>query len=318
MSNAASAHGTAAMSADEPSLGRPRSGRAIVWCVPRSRSSILAKCMTGLPGNSVWLAHFSASEWLSSVYAEHTGKVLPDCYAGNEAVYVEAAAVMTKLKNYKPELELMGYADIQRQIEADASQYVFMKDQAYAMATENHRRFLPVGFHHAFLIREPSRVFTSVRNAMSRILRENGTYHENVSILKDDTTVHGHLALFKKQYDLWQYVRENIDPDPLVIDSYDLASHPDVVLKALCDRVGFPYDDSLLSWQPGATPWNLPTPSAEETHHAYYATALKSTHFSAPGEEGPLPRDQLTDDVIQCVDASLPYYEEMCQHKLKV
>ncbi|XP_071477283.1 uncharacterized protein [Diadema antillarum] len=312
--------------ANKPSvsgLGTPTPGRAILWAVPRSRSSILAKCLAAMPETSVWFANYMLADWVNRVYVEQTGEDLPAEYCGNEAAYAKAAELMVNLKHFKASPERMGYGDVKRQIESDDSKYVFVKDQAHGVFSERARQFVPAGFNHVFLIRDPTRVFSSIQNAMVRILGERGENTDNLNIFRDDPCIYEHLELYKAQHDLWQYVRKQTGSEPLIIDSHDMATNPRPIVKEVCDRVGFPYQESLLSWQPSGlltTGWKLPTPHYMYSHQQYYTSALKSTCFVSPGEEGagPIPRDQLTDDLIECVDVSMPYYQEMSKHKFKV
>ena len=54
--------------------------------------------------------------------------------------------------------------------------------------------------------------------------------------------------LFKDLYDQWQYVKENLDPDPVIIDSDELLSDPKHMLSKYCAALDIPYSDSLTEW----------------------------------------------------------------------
>lgn len=41
---------------------------------------------------------------------------------------------------------------------------------------------------------------------------------------------------------------------PIVLDSKRILLNPEKVLRALCDRIGIPFDANMLSWEPGARP----------------------------------------------------------------
>lgn len=47
---------------------------------------------------------------------------------------------------------------------------------------------------------------------------------------------------------LWNYVRTNIDPNPIVIDADDLQNYPEIILKKYCEAVGIEYQDKYLQW----------------------------------------------------------------------
>ena len=54
--------------------------------------------------------------------------------------------------------------------------------------------------------------------------------------------------LFEYLHEFWGHVRENIDPNPIVINSQDLLDNPERILTTFCELTGLPYHDSLLQW----------------------------------------------------------------------
>jgi hypothetical protein len=42
--------------------------------------------------------------------------------------------------------------------------------------------------------------------------------------------------------------------DPIVIESKRLLMDPEATLKAVCERIGLPWDAAMLSWDPGPKP----------------------------------------------------------------
>ena len=214
------------------------------------------------------------------------------------------------------------YADIKHRLESDKSRYVFVKEQAFAMDSPRAYKLIPAGFKHTFLIRDPSRAFTSHRRGIIADMQHTGLMKDGVdsfNLITDDPVRHPHLTTLKRQYELWKYVRDNIDPNPLIIDSYDLASKPRVILEEFCRRAGLPFSDSLLSWQQSTMEkvgWKTPGEAVDKQDY-FYKAAMSSTHFVAPTSEDPIPRDDLTDDVRECVDASMPFYFELYKHRFK-
>ena len=64
---------------------------------------------------------------------------------------------------------------------------------------------------------------------------------ENFHIWKDVHKRHIYPGcLFKEHYDLWKYVKENLDPNPVIIDSDDLLSDPAVMMSKYCTALGIP------------------------------------------------------------------------------
>ena len=140
-------------------------------------------------------------------------------------------------------------------------------------------------------------------------------------IASDDLLQNDPLTWFEGIHKLWRHVVVNVDPDPVIVDSFDLLARPGSTLRAYCEAAGFPYSDDLLQWEASLElPKNMITagPQVYKDMIPFYGTAFNSTHFMAPQESGPIPRDQLTDDVRRCADQSMPFYLEMYAHRLRI
>ncbi|MCX7558263.1 HAD family hydrolase [Sulfitobacter sp. F26204] len=93
----------------------------------------------------------------------------------------------------------------------------------------------------------------------------------------------------------------------VVIDSTDIRSDPERMLKTLCSEIDLPFDPAMLGWPRG--------PREEDgvwAKHWYHAVH-KSSGFA--GSEGPLP--ELDPDQAGLVDQAMPHYEKMRQLCLK-
>ncbi|XP_003723485.2 uncharacterized protein LOC100889781 [Strongylocentrotus purpuratus] len=291
--------------------------KVALWCVPRSMSTVFAKCMSAIDEMEVYLELYSYSASVSGVFHSATGRVLPKKLAGNETVYEEALAVWKQETDSILNPKRISCYDIKRDLESTKSKLVFIKEMAYI--TDYVQEYLPQGFKYVFLTREPTRVFTSFRKS----IQASGMFHRTegpiLDIIREDPANIRPMSWYEKQHQLWKYVQEHLDPNPIIIDATDLASQPRKILKSFCEAVGFLYSDSLLQWSPSQNfPKNFVTAGENlEQFAAFYSTALSSTHFMAPAKKGPIPRDQLTDDVIRCVDYSMPFYREMYENRLQ-
>lgn len=124
----------------------------------------------------------------------------------------------------------------------------------------------------------------------------------------------------KELYDLWKHLQdENIEPNPIIIDSEDLLANPAGMLSAYCNAVGLPYDDSLLKWDASSEVFQKMKASGDKLIQSmvnYYGTAMNSTCFNPPKK---MPsRDELPPDVIRCSDKVMKYYDEMYECRLKL
>nr|XP_054771650.1 uncharacterized protein LOC129279573 [Lytechinus pictus] len=122
-----------------------------------------------------------------------------------------------------------------------------------AFPDKKSRQYLPKGFKHVFLIREPHKLFTSYMKAMYQHLTNVGIRSGDAADEGAFDIGHGDPVMNANEFysgitELWNYVRDNLDPNPIVINTDDLLANPAEVLQKLCDLTGLPYSDSLLHW----------------------------------------------------------------------
>ena len=110
------------------------------------------------------------------------------------------------------------------------------------------------GMRHAFLIRDPASMIASYA-----AVRESPTL--------EDLGAPQMSLLFKR-------VRERTGVVPPVVDARDLLEDPRSLLSALCDSLGMPFDEAMLSWEPGPRS----TDGAWAPH--WYASVEQSTGFA--------------------------------------
>ena len=194
---------------------------------------------------------------------------------------------------------------------------IFSKDMPVGF--EPGYQDLPTGFRHTFLIRHPHKVFDSWKRALSRGAREKG---KEVMLSDLPLFLMPEGYFFREIYDLYMYVKENIEPNPVIIDIDDLLTDPARVLKAYCEAVDIPYSDYLLQWEPGQQYmeklWLI---AREYIYIMKFGNVHKETSASTgfrKSSDTKLPdRSTLTKDVLHFADASMKYYEEMYANRLK-
>lgn len=141
---------------------------------------------------------------------------------------------------------------------------------------------------NVFLLRHPARVIAS--------------YHvKREQPVLDDIGIRQQAELFERQF-------EKIGKPPVVIDSDDLLADPAAGLQALCDAVGIPFDEGMLTWPAGGNEadgvW------ASHWYNAVWAsTGLKATPTK------PLP--ELNGELQAVCEQALPYYRKLAPYKLK-
>ncbi len=99
---------------------------------------------------------------------------------------------------------------------------------------------------------------------------------------------------------------EEMGIKPIVLDSKQVLLTPKSTLSNLCDRIGIPFDEHMLHWQPGARP--------EDGIWAkyWYSNVHESVGFQPyKPKETPFP-DHLKPLLEECI----PYYEKLKEYAL--
>ena len=96
--------------------------------------------------------------------------------------------------------------------------------------------------------------------------------------------------------------------NPIVIDSHDIRDNPKAMLTTLCNALGLPFEQAMLSWPAGG--------HADDGAWAphWYGAVHNSTGFA--GAEAELP--QLTGDYARLMDQALPFYEKLAAAKISL
>jgi hypothetical protein len=114
-----------------------------------------------------------------------------------------------------------------------------------------------------------------------------------------------HDVGYKAQKDLFSYLKSKKQP-PIVLDSKQVLLYPAATLEKLCNMIGIPFEDSMLSWEKGGRP--------EDGVWAkyWYRNVHDSTGFKPyePKQE-PFP-DYLKPLLHEC----LPIYEDLRAHSI--
>jgi hypothetical protein len=139
---------------------------------------------------------------------------------------------------------------------------------------------------HCFLIRDPREVIVSY-------LRKNG-----------DPTVDD--LGYPQQVEIFRRLRQRHGTVPPVLEARDVLDGPRRTLGLLCDCVGVPFDECMLSWPPGLRP----TDGVWARH--WYTEVERSTGFKPYAARAePVPQ-RLSDVYRRCLEL----YEELYEHRL--
>jgi hypothetical protein len=143
----------------------------------------------------------------------------------------------------------------------------------------------------AFLIRDPAAVLASyVQKRESVTLADIGVVQQR--------------ELFEREAD-------RLGEAPPVIEGRDVLANPARTLARLCEALGIPYLDSMLSWPAGK----------RETDGvwapAWYGAVERSTGFTAPPASHSQVETDLPDFLARIAELARPHYEALEAHKLR-
>lgn len=143
------------------------------------------------------------------------------------------------------------------------------------------------GFSHAFLIREPERMIASY-------------------LRKREGAAFGSFGM-DRQADFFEREADRLGHAPPVIDANDVLADPSGVLSGLCQALGIPWDDAMLSWAPGRRPTDGPW-----APH-WYGAVESSTAFGPP-DAAPV---ELPSEARRLADQCRLYYDRLAAHRIR-
>ena len=167
---------------------------------------------------------------------------------------------------------------------------VFIKEFAYSVMHMVDNTFVD-NFTHTFLIRDPAKVLPSIFHRWPDFnLQEAG---------------------FSALRELFDIVADIQSETPPVIDSDDLLTQPDAVVRAYCEAVGIPFIPQALTWESG-----------ERREVSWYDKG--SWHETLRKSTGIKPQSRnyaaidTNDHLRRSYESCLPHYEALAAHKLAI
>lgn len=141
---------------------------------------------------------------------------------------------------------------------------------------------------NAFLIRPPEQVLASYTQ-------------KRAEVTLDDIGV-------VRQAELFDHVAQLTGKAPPVIEGAQVLADPRGSLTALCDALGIPFSEKMLSWPAGRRD------SDGVWAPAWYDAVERSTGFAEPGKT--VTFDDLSDGLKPIAEAALPWYERMAKYRI--
>ncbi len=158
---------------------------------------------------------------------------------------------------------------------------------------------------HTFLIRDPTKVVaSSFRNfsspeAWSKV-RQNGDLG------------------FHQLRDLYNFVKENITPNPIVVDADDLLENPEGILNAYCKEVGIEFKEGMTRWESGSMKTKEFIEQKGGQSLKWQENAFQSSGISKSVAHSDVLQEveSFPDEVKQCIKEFRVVYDEMYKFRL--
>ena len=297
--------------------------RVIHWGMARSLSTVFEKCMSFVDGSQIINEPYNSAmvigpEGMMSVSQQQKG---------NEITQAIDKKLLDKIDE-KQDGDATGWDDslctyqwVKDTLEGNfhGKKLVFAKD----LVTGIHGKYeyLPKGYDHTFMIRNPLKVSISQRKLISKMLPP-GTPLDQFDLSMFPFWKNFPGFGFGELLQLIEHLQKigEIKGDPIIIDADDLQNHPESILKQYCEKTGIPFSKSLLSWEAGdgcvKRNWMASQSVLSGNQFMdYFAAAFASTGFE-PAKDPP-PASSLTPDVFKVAEICEPFYKKMYEMRIK-
>ena len=287
--------------------------KVLLWSTPRSMSTIFLKSMTFVPDTIAWFEPFL-----------QIGRF------GREKLHPQAklTAKMVEMMGRKAAVEA-----VEGGFDANDTTYEWLKDQLEGNYSDKKHVFvkeisssivdkwelIPDGFKHTFLIRHPAKIAASSVKVMAKHSTVRGS--KGNASEQEIKEVYGLTTVVKDSYDLLQHIKENYEPNPIIIDADDFLEDPPRMLEAYCKGVGIPYSPGLLTWEAGdevmTKRWMVPkeTILIRDLFGAH-ESSFRSTRFQKQEKQAPPSLSEIPPALLPLLESQMPYYEKLYAKRL--
>ena len=254
--------------------------RVFLWTAPRSLST----------------AFFFSIGTLPDVKLFYEPYIVPFCKQNSQYCFFSGSPL-----DYSYE-----EADKMIQAEYPSRNAVFVKEFAFRIQSR-YEVFLDEafqGFAHTFLIRNPQRAIPSYNSANPKAFTQiyGSPGGDNPYIILSE---------------FYDFLKDRLGIDPLIIDADDLLANPDRIMEAYCDRVGLIYKEGMTKWEPRTVPVGFKEQTAF-LPDVWFETVLKSSGFNIKQTPLPTQTDDIPPVVRECIDECLVPYNKMYSSRMTI
>jgi len=163
----------------------------------------------------------------------------------------------------------------------------YQKHMAHHLLPDMDRAWLKQ-LTNCFLLRDPKQVIPSyIKHVTDPTLNDTG---------------------YPQQAELFELVRGWTGKTPPVIDACDVLENPRGILSRLCEAVGVPFTDAMLSWPPGLRP-------TDGIWAKYWYQEVQTSTGFRPYRAKSLP---VPDNLRPLIEACQELYERMYAHRIRI
>jgi len=141
---------------------------------------------------------------------------------------------------------------------------------------------------NVFLIRDPKQVILSYLKKFK---------------LEDESLI-GFIQLKR----IFDYLKNNTESDPIVIDANDILKNPSAMLNRLCEKLKIPYSDKMLRWKKGYRD----TDGVWASH--WYDNVINTTRFTSFKEN----KELLPKKYSKIYNQSMEIYNQLHNYRIKL
>ena len=141
---------------------------------------------------------------------------------------------------------------------------------------------------NVFLIRDPKQVILSYLKKFK---------------LEDESLI-GFIQLKR----IFDYLKNNTESDPIVIDANDILKNPSAMLNQLCEKLKIPYSDKMLRWEKGYRD----TDGVWASH--WYDNVINTTRFTSFKEN----KELLPKKYSKIYNQSMEIYNQLHNYRIKL
>ncbi|XP_072045597.1 uncharacterized protein [Amphiura filiformis] len=296
--------------------------RIMTWGPAKSLSTVFEKCLSFVDGVQIINEPYQCAATLG-----------PEGIMGGAGTQQGGGDEMEKvLEDLSHQIEQHDSGDVgwddkyctyewaQKTLESDfpGKKLVFCKDLISGIYGKHD--YLPKGYLHTFIIRNPLRVGLSLHTGVVATFLQPGMTPDQVDITAVPILNMCPGYGFGEMVELIEHLKKSgqMKGEPIIIDADDLQNHPESIISQYCVKTGIPYSKSLLSWEAGDgivnRSWIISKGflQANRLMH-YFDAAFASTEFK-PAKELP---STLPPDVIKYGKLCEPHYRKLYDMRIK-